>query len=48
VNVAAKRLNKSMRTIWRWIREGKLPQTNLGIKQTRVPEAAVEALRGNQ
>jgi len=45
VNVAAGRLGKSRETVYRWIREGKLPCEKEGPRQTRVPEAAVEALR---
>ena len=42
VNVAARRLEKSCRTVWRLIQTGKLTAVREGPRQTLVPEEAVE------
>lgn len=48
VNVAARRLNRSVRTIQRFIKAGKLQYIEESPRQRYIPESAVEAFRADK
>lgn len=45
VNVAAKIVDKSPRTMRRWVQEGKIDSERTSPRKTLIPRAELEALR---